>query len=75
MPFSEWLKSQTLENFLQSGYARVYDEITVVDRNGEELSAWIDNDPKYKAKVLNVYEYESAPWAIEVVIDWLVATI
>ena len=45
-----------------------FDEKTVVDRNGNELLHWLENDEKYKASVICVIprsEYE-----LEIMIDY-----
>ena len=42
MTLNEWLESNT-----------VYSEATAVDRNGNEF-VWIEDDPRYEAKVLAV---------------------
>ena len=41
----------TLNDWLESN--EIYSEATAVDRNGNEF-IWIENDPRYEAKVLAV---------------------
>lgn len=42
----------TLENFIHQPHD--YDETIVIDRNGNELTSWIENDNKYQKEVLSV---------------------
>lgn len=46
-----------------------FDELTVVNQNGEELTSWTDDDPKYQAEVLDVKVGCNITVA-EVMIDW-----
>lgn len=59
----------TLQQWLSSP-ENIYDELTIVDRNGEERTMWVDDDPKYQAKVLDVKRGCDICHA-EVTIDWV----
>ena len=43
MTLAEWLEQNT-----------EYKEAIFIDANGNERTIWIDNDPKYNAKVLRI---------------------
>ena len=59
----------TLDQWLNSP-ENIYDELTIIDRNGKEQITWIDDDPKYQAKVLDVKRGCDICHA-EVTIDWV----
>ena len=42
----------TLENYIHQPHD--YDEAIVIDRNGNELTSWIEDDNKYQKEVLSV---------------------
>ena len=44
----------TLQEWIESKESTPFDELVIVNRNGEELTSWIDDDPKYQAKVVDV---------------------
>lgn len=59
----------TLQQWLSSS-ENIYDELTVVDKNGVEQDIWLDkNDPRYNAKVIDVKRGCNIVVA-EVTIDW-----
>ena len=62
------INNMTLENFIHQPHE--YDESVVIDRNGNELLSWTENDSKYQRKVLSVSLNESGTLAI-IKIDYL----
>lgn len=44
----------TLQSWLDL-YASEYNEVDVVDKNYEPLLSWLNDDPKYKAEVIDDY--------------------
>ena len=59
--------AMTLDNYLHSGHG--YDEVIVVDRNGNELTSWQDDDPKYSAMVLDV-KAKNHDTTVQIMIDY-----